>query len=157
MALKGFFYVAVCSLHESSILGVRTIFGMDACHIFSQGLQAVIPLIEGVIVVAVTRAHNRCWVRSPFCSVVVTAVMGQSDPQLLEQKLPDLVLSHGMRKSGLELSLWERCLCMFFPRSCPPGHVMLSITLWCCLPPSVHTHKVHCCRCLDPSLLWEQQ
>ena len=56
-------------------------------------------------------------------------VMGQSDPQLSEQKLPDLVLSHGMRKAGLELSLWERYLCMFFPRSCPPGHVMLSITL----------------------------
>ena len=78
MVLKGFFYVGVCSLHESNIFCVRTIFGMDACHIFSQGLQGVIPLIEGVIVVAVTRASNGCWVGSPFCSVVVTALSWDS-------------------------------------------------------------------------------
>ena len=78
MVLKGFFNVEVCNPLESSIFGVRTVFGRDAFHIFSQGLQAVIPLIEGVIALAVTRASTGCWTESPFCSVVVPALSWDS-------------------------------------------------------------------------------
>ena len=78
MVLKGLFYVEVCNLLEPNIFGVRTVFGIDACHIFSQGLQAVIPLIEGVIAVAVTRASTGCWTESPFCSLVVPALSWDS-------------------------------------------------------------------------------
>ena len=87
MVLKGCFYmvVSLCSLHESNIFGVRTVFGMDACHIFPQGVLAVIALIGGGIGVVVTTVCTRCWAGPPLCSVVVTALSGAaSAPQLLE-------------------------------------------------------------------------
>ena len=40
----------LCSLHESNIFGARAVFGMDACHIFPQGVLTIIPLIGGVLV-----------------------------------------------------------------------------------------------------------
>lgn len=76
--LEGLFYVgvALCSLCESSIFSMRVVFSMDASHILPQCVLDVIPLIWGVIVAVVTRACTGCWVGSPFCSVVVTALLG---------------------------------------------------------------------------------
>ena len=37
---------------ESRIFGVRGVFGMDTCHIFSQGVLTVVPLTEGVCLVS---------------------------------------------------------------------------------------------------------
>ena len=63
-------------LCESNIFGVRAVFGTDVCHIFPQGVLAVVPLIGGVFGVVVTRACTGCWVGPPLCSVVVTAMLG---------------------------------------------------------------------------------
>lgn len=37
---------------ESSIFGVQAVFGVDTCHIFSQGVLAIVPLIKGVCLVS---------------------------------------------------------------------------------------------------------
>ena len=85
--MKGCFYVEtpLCSLCESNIFGAKAVFGMDACHVFPQGVLALLPLIGGVIGVVVTRACTGCWAGPPLCSVVVTALSGAgSAPQLLK-------------------------------------------------------------------------
>ena len=60
--LKGCFYVRVslCSFHESNIFGERVVFRMDAYHIFSQCVLAVIPLKGGMIFVVVMRVYTGC-------------------------------------------------------------------------------------------------
>ena len=58
---------------------------MDTCHTFPQVVLVFVPLIGGVFGVVVTRACTGCWVGPPFCSVVVTALLGAgSAPHLLE-------------------------------------------------------------------------
>lgn len=87
MVLKGCFYegASLCSLHESDIFGARDVFGMDACHIFPQGVLAVVPLMEGVVAVVMTEARTGFWTGPPLCSVIVTALSGaESAPPFLE-------------------------------------------------------------------------
>ena len=62
---------------ESRIFGVRGVFGMDTCHIFSQGVLAVVPLTEGVCLVSWRPDCTGCGLRPPFGSVVVTVLVGQ--------------------------------------------------------------------------------
>ena len=83
--LKGCFYVGVplCSLLECNIFGERAAFGMDACHVFPQGVLAPVLLIGGVFIVVLKRAHTGCWVGPPLCSVGFTALLGRVCSQLL--------------------------------------------------------------------------
>ena len=74
--------------------GAWAIFDMDACHVFPQGVPAIILLgEEGVCVcvcvcvcvfgVMVTRARSQCWVEPSPCSLIVTALLGAGfAPQL---------------------------------------------------------------------------
>ena len=81
VVLKGCFYMRafLYRLCESNIFGVRTVFGIDASHIFPQSV--LIPLIVGVVV---SRVCTGCEVGLPLCSLVVTALFGVgSAPQLL--------------------------------------------------------------------------
>ena len=60
---------------------------MDANHIFSQSVLAVIPLIGGVVGVAVSRVCAGREVGLSLCSLVVTALLEvESAPQSLEWK-----------------------------------------------------------------------
>ena len=47
MILEGYFYVGIllCSLHEFNLFGVRATCSMDPCHLFPQGMLAIIPLV----------------------------------------------------------------------------------------------------------------
>ena len=51
MVLKGYFYVVthLCSLLESNIFDVRAVYSMDACHIFPQGVLALVPSDRGCV------------------------------------------------------------------------------------------------------------
>lgn len=62
MVLKDCFYVGAsfCSLCESTVFGLRAVFGMDDCCVFPQCALAVIPLIGVVISVVVTRTSAAC-------------------------------------------------------------------------------------------------
>lgn len=87
MVLKWCFYVEVslCRLCKSNIFDARTIFGMDASHVFPQHGLAIIPLLVVVIHVVVSTACTGCWVGLPLCSTAVIALPGTgSAPQLLE-------------------------------------------------------------------------
>ena len=87
MVLKGCFYVgaSLCRLCESEIFGVRTVFGMDASHVFPYHVLAIVPLIGGVFIVVVIRTCTGYLVEPPLCSVVVTAPLGTgSAPQFLK-------------------------------------------------------------------------
>lgn len=69
VVLKGCSYVGVslCRLRESDIFGARAVFVMDACHLFSQSVLAISPLIGDVTCVVVTGP--------PLCSTAVTALL----------------------------------------------------------------------------------
>ena len=82
--------VSLCSLHESNVFDVRAVLGMDACHIFLQGVLAVIALIGCVIVVVVTRACTGYWVRATLCSVVITALLGVGFSSQLLHRSPQI-------------------------------------------------------------------
>ena len=60
---------------------------MDPSHVFPHSVLAVIPLIGGVVVVAVPRACEGCEAELSLYSMAVTALSGVwSAPQLLEYK-----------------------------------------------------------------------
>lgn len=84
----------LCSPCESNIFGARAIFTMDAYHIFSQCMLTIIPLIEDMIVVVVTRDSTGYWEGAPLCSVTVTAPSGAySSSHFSLLKPPDPFLS----------------------------------------------------------------
>ena len=58
--LKGQFYVGAsqCSLCQCNNFTVRTVFGMDACHLFSLCVLAIIPLLGGAIGVVLNRDYS---------------------------------------------------------------------------------------------------
>ena len=58
--LEGYFYVAAsqCSLCQCNNFTVRTVFGMDACHLFSLCVLAIIPLLGGAIGVVLNRDYS---------------------------------------------------------------------------------------------------
>ena len=71
--------------YVSSIFGARAGFGMDASHIFPQGVLVVTPLIGGVLGVVISRACAGCEAGLHLCSVAVTGLLGVGPaPQLLE-------------------------------------------------------------------------
>lgn len=76
---------------------------MDASHVFSQSVLAVIPLKRSVISV-VTKTCTEYGVGPPLCSVAITALSGLgSIPQLLASKPQELGLIrlHCPRASAL--------------------------------------------------------
>ena len=58
--LKGQFYVGAsqCSLSECNNYTVRAVFGMEACHLFSLCVLAIIPLLGGAIGVVLNRDYS---------------------------------------------------------------------------------------------------
>ena len=71
VVLKGWcFYVEVslCSLCEPSIFGAKSVFTMDAYHIFPQCLLALIPWIWNIIGVVI-QAFPGYWLGPSHCSV----------------------------------------------------------------------------------------
>ena len=74
-------------LHVPNAFGGRAGFGVDASHIFPQGVLAAIILAGGGAVDRGARAEDRCEAGLPLCSVAKTALSGvRSNPKLLEQK-----------------------------------------------------------------------
>ena len=57
MVFEDYFYVVafLCSLCEFNIFGARSVFSMDACHLFPQCVLAISPLLAGVTAVVVIR------------------------------------------------------------------------------------------------------
>ena len=47
-----------CSLCECNNFTVRAVFGMDACHLFSLCVLAIIPLLGGAIGVVLNRDYS---------------------------------------------------------------------------------------------------
>lgn len=74
MVLKVCFYVgaSLCKMCVSNIFVARTVFCMNAIHIFPQSLLAIIPLIGGMIgVVSKACVVLIFEVGSPLCFVAV--------------------------------------------------------------------------------------
>ena len=57
---EGQFYVGAsqCSVCECSNFTVRAVFGMDACHLFSLCVLAIVPLLGGAIGVVLNRDYS---------------------------------------------------------------------------------------------------
>lgn len=63
--------VSLCSMCDSDIFGARAVFSLSACHVFSQCVLAIVPLM-GAVTGVETRAYTKC----PAPSVVVTVLLG---------------------------------------------------------------------------------
>ena len=76
MVLKGCFYVgaSLCRLCVSSVFGVRAGFGIDASHVFLQGVLAFIPFIANVVGFVVFRSCVGCEVGLLLYSVSVSVL-----------------------------------------------------------------------------------
>ena len=73
-----------CVIFMSLVFLVQGLFWVWSCHVFPQGVLAIVPLIEGLVGIVVTTACPWCWVVPSLCSVPVTALSGTgSSPQLL--------------------------------------------------------------------------
>ena len=88
--------VTLCRLYESSIFGVRAVFGL-LC--LSSGCTGPCLLdIGGVFDIVLTGACPGCWAGPPLLSVIVTTLSGvESAPHLLEWKPLDPILSFNVR------------------------------------------------------------
>ena len=62
------------SLHGFNMFGVRIIFSMDACCLFSQCMLAIIPLIGGVSAVLVIRTCSGYCAGPLLCFMVFSAL-----------------------------------------------------------------------------------
>ena len=78
MLIKGCFYegASLCRPCVSSVFGMRADFGMDASHVFPQGVLAVITLIGDVVGVVVSRACTGYFVGPPLCSIADATLSG---------------------------------------------------------------------------------
>ena len=77
MFLVRYLYVrsSLYSLHGFNMFGVRIIFSMEACCLFSQCMLAIIPLIGDLSSLMVTRPCSG-YCEGPLHSVVVTTLSG---------------------------------------------------------------------------------
>lgn len=68
------------SLCGVNIFGVRSVFSMDASHLFPQFVLALIPFIRGVTCVVVTKSLQGMLVKPLLCCVIVTALSEEESP-----------------------------------------------------------------------------
>ena len=109
MVLEGYLYVGTSPYSPCgfNIFGTKVVFSMDACHLSSQRMLAMSPLIGGVTGIVVARActemsrasllvGSHSPVRDKVCSLA------------LEIHFCAVFLICGVKLVGLELFHWEK-------------------------------------------------
>ena len=89
--------VSLCRLHESNIFDERAVFSRDACHVFPQCVLTVMPLIEDLITVVMTRACTGCCPGPLLCSVLSLSCQGRVCSPIVGAEAPVLFLNCNMR------------------------------------------------------------